>query len=61
LDEFEIGDDLKWIKSKSKFALKKLVKAKVKELTLELNKRQGKMKNVYYADLEIQEYPLTRR
>ena len=56
LDEFEITDDLKWIKSKSKFAFKKLVKAKAKELTLELNKRQGKMKNLYYADLEKQEY-----
>ena len=56
LDEFEITDDLKWIKSKSKFAFKKLAKAKAKELTLELNKRQGKMKNLYYADLEKQEY-----
>jgi hypothetical protein len=32
------------------------VKVKANESTLELNKRQVKMKNLYYADLEIQEY-----
>ena len=33
LEEFEISDNSEWIKSKSKFT----VKAKARELTLELN------------------------
>ena len=39
LEEFDISDDLQWIKRKSKFAFQKLGEAKAKELTLELNKR----------------------
>jgi hypothetical protein len=41
LEEFDISDELQWIKSKSKFALKKLVKAKAMELTLEGGVRGG--------------------
>ena len=33
-----------------------MVKAQVRELTLDTNKREGKMKNLYYSELEMQEY-----
>ena len=47
----EISDTLQWIKSKLKFPFKNLVKAKARELTLELNKMELKMKKkMYNAD-----------
>ena len=60
LKEFEFSDDLEWVKSLSEFKFKKLVKAKAKEVALEnLNKiksKHSKMDNVFYVDLEMQEY-----
>jgi hypothetical protein len=56
LAEFDICDDLQWIKSKSKLTFKNLVKAKARELTLDLKKREGKMKDLFYVDLVMQEY-----
>ena len=56
LSEFDIVEDLQWIKSKSKLAFHKMVKAQARELTLDTNKREGKMKNLYYSELEMQEY-----
>ena len=32
------------------------MKEKAKELTLELNPRKGKMKNLFYVELELQQY-----
>ena len=56
LEEFEIEEDLSWIKNKSEFSFKKIVKAKAKELTLELNHRKGKMTRLFYVELELQQY-----
>ena len=56
LEEFEIEEDLNWIRSQSELSFKKIVKSKAKELTLELNPRKGKMKNLFYIELELQEY-----
>ena len=56
LSEFDIEEDLQWIKSKSKQAFSKLVKEQAQELTLEKNKRVGKMKNLFYSELSLQEY-----
>ena len=56
LQEFDISEDLEFIKSKSEFVFKKMVKQKAMELTLDLNKREGEMKNLFYADLEMQQY-----
>ena len=56
LQEFYISEDLEFNKSKSEFMFKKMVKQKAMELTLDLNKREGKMKNFLYADLEMQQY-----
>ena len=56
LSEFDIVEDLQSIKSKSKLAFHKMVKAQARELTLATNKREGKMKNLYYSELEMQEY-----
>ena len=56
LSEFYIEEDLQWIKSKSKQAFSKLVKEQAQELTLEKNKRVGKMKNLFYSELSLQEY-----
>ena len=39
LQEFDISEDLEFIKSKSEFVFKKMVKQKAMELTLDLNKR----------------------
>ena len=33
-----------------------MVKAQARELTLDTNKREGKMKNLFYSELEMQEY-----
>ena len=56
LVEFDIPEDLVWIKSKSEHIFKKLVKNKAQELTVEMNPRKGKMKNLFYVNLELQEY-----
>ena len=60
LQEFEFFDDLEWVKSLSEFKFKKLVKAKAKEVALKnLNKiksEHSKMDNVFYVNLEMQEY-----
>ena len=56
LAEFEIWEDLNWIKGKSEFSFKKLVKTRAHELALEMNPRKGKMRNLFYTELKIQEY-----
>ena len=56
LVEFDIPQDLVWVQSKSEYIFKKLVRNKAKELTVEMNPRKGKMKNLFYVDLEFQEY-----
>ena len=38
LSEFDIVEDLQWIKSKSKLAFHKMVKAQAREFTLDINK-----------------------
>ena len=57
---FEICSDLDWIKSKSKFSFKSLVKSKAKELGLKIliNKKEkhSKMLQLEYMDLEMQNY-----
>ena len=51
---------MNWIKSKSKYSFQKLVKTKAKEFALynflEKKESHSKFKNLWYSDLEIQEY-----
>ena len=60
LAEFEIPEDLDFIKKKSKLSFKQLVRSQVREISLEklLNAKQkhSKMINLFYVELEIQEY-----
>ena len=60
LSDFNLPEDLDWIKSKSKYSFKRLVKTKAKEFALynflEKKESHSKSKNLWYSDLEIQEY-----
>ena len=60
LSDFNLPEDLDWIKSKSKYSFKKLIKTKAKEFALynflEKKESHSKLKNLWYSDLEIQEY-----
>ena len=60
LELFGICPDLDWIKSKSKFSFKRLVKSKAKELGLEIlikmKEKHSKMSQLEYIDLEMQNY-----
>ena len=57
---FGICSDLDWIKSKSKFSFKSLVKSKAKELGLQIlikkKEKHSKMSKLEYMDLEMQNY-----
>ena len=57
---FGICSDLNWIKSKSKFSFKSLVKIKAKELGLQIlikkKENHSKMSRLEYMDLEMQDY-----
>ena len=60
LDDLGILDDLNWIREKSKWAFKTLVKKQVSELALielsEQKERHSKMADLEYSALEIQKY-----
>ena len=60
LADFEIPDDLEWIKSKSKQVFSNLVKKKAKEYELgrllKIKNTKSKMKNLVYVELKMQEY-----
>ena len=60
LADFKIQEDLDWLKSKSKYAFKKLVKTKAKEYALnnflEKKESHSKLKDLWYCDLELQDY-----
>ena len=52
--------DLKWVKSKSKFAFKKIIGEKSREVAfnqlLEQKKKHSKLRSLHYSDLQIQGY-----
>ena len=60
LDDLGILDDLNWIREKSKWAFKTLVKKQVSELALvkllEQKERHSKMADLEYSELDIQKY-----
>ena len=58
LADFSLPEDLDFIKSKSDFSFKKLVKVKALEYTIgELNAMKGsKMENTFHSKLEMQSY-----
>ena len=60
LRDFEMSDNLDFIKSKSKYCFKNLVKEKAKKYELarllEVKSTHSKMANLKYHSLEIQEY-----
>ena len=62
LDDFGIPIDLEYIKSKSDFSFKKLVKVKAQEYELcEMNSNKGtKMEKTFHPKLEMQGYLLSK-
>ena len=60
LSELGINLSLDEIKSKSKASFKRMVKAKIKEYTLnhllELKEKHSKMDNLHYSELKMQDY-----
>jgi hypothetical protein len=60
LEEFDICAELSWIRSQSIMKFKKMVKVQARELALEtlnqIKSNHSKMDNLFYVDLEIQEY-----
>ena len=60
LEEFEIVDDLEWIKQQLDYKFKRMVKNKARELALEalnqIKSSHSKMDNLFYAEFEMQEY-----
>ena len=65
LADFDIAEDLTWIKAQSKYSFKKLVKLKAKEFSLYtlLDKKEShsKLKDLWYCDLKMQECQLWRQ
>ena len=60
LKEYNLGEDLEWIRSKSKESFKTLVKKKTEEIALEelmkAKEKHTKMENLVYDKLELQNY-----
>ena len=60
LKDFDLIEDLEWIKTKSKLTFKTLVKIKAREIAFTyLNNKKAthsKLKNLFYVELEIQQY-----
>ena len=60
LEEFGMSEDLKFLKEISVYQFKRIVKAKMKENTLNhilsLKERHSKMDDVCYTELKLQKY-----
>ena len=64
LEDFQIGNNLDWIKSKSKNSFKRLVKKRAKEYALKLFNVQksshSKLDNLYYDELKMQNHLVSK-
>ena len=64
LEDFQIGNNFDWIKSKSKNGFKRLVKKRAKVYALQLFNVQknshSKLDNLYYEELKMQNHLVSR-